>query len=209
MWSSRTFRTQLKKLQVSWLNPLWGHRSILIDSDSGVLQPYILVVMVTTASPFFACMQLRHKRSCWRFEKTFVLFKKVVVLALWSCASLHPHALWWRGTQFLSWCLDCWAGSERFASARFQLRSRRQRDLQVYPSIWKNSALLGKLGSLSVTWRTWDATQGATHFAVLTLCTLSSWWLLFETTFGKLFSVPQTFGFVFRNQWDSKHFQTR
>ena len=28
--------------------------------------------MVTAASPFFACMQLRDKRSCWRFEKTFV-----------------------------------------------------------------------------------------------------------------------------------------
>ena len=91
---------------------------------------------------------------------------KVVLLALWSCASLHPRALWWSCTQFLSWCLDCWAGSERFASARFQLRSRRQRGLEVYPSIWENSALLGKLGSLSVTWRTWDGTQGATPLAV-------------------------------------------
>ena len=71
--------------------------------------------------------------------------EKVVVLALWSCASLHPHALWWSCTQFLSWCLDCWAGSERFASALFQLRSGRQRGLEVYPSIWENSALLESL----------------------------------------------------------------
>ena len=110
--------------------------------------------------------------------------EKVVVLALWSCASLHPRALQCSCTQFLLWCLVCWAGSERFTSARFQLRSRRQRGLEVYLSIWQNSAFMGKLGSLSVTWRTWDATQEATHFAVLAPCTHSSWWLLFETIFG-------------------------
>ena len=57
----------------SKFNPLWGHRSISIDSDLGELQPYFLVVMVTVGSLFFACMQLRDKRCCWRFEKTFVL----------------------------------------------------------------------------------------------------------------------------------------
>ena len=123
--------------------------------------------------------------------------EKVVVLALWSCASLHPRALQWSCTQFLSWCLVCWAGSERLASAQFQLRSRRQRGLEVYLSIWENSAFPGKLRSLSVTGRTWEATQEATLFAVLALCTHSSWWLLFETTLGKLFSVPRTFGLVF------------
>ena len=56
-----------------WVNPLWGHRSVLIDSDLVELQLYFLVVLVTGASPFFACMQLREKRCCWRFEKTFVL----------------------------------------------------------------------------------------------------------------------------------------
>ena len=109
---------------------------------------------------------------------------------------------------FLSWCLVCWAGSERIASARFQLRSRRQRGLEVYLSNWTNSVLLGKLGSLSVTWRARHETLEGTHFAVLALCAHSSWWPLFETIFGKLFSVPRTFGFVFRDQWD-KHFQTR
>ena len=134
-----------------------------------------LVVMVTPASLFFACMQLRHKRCCWRFEKILHSAEKFVVLALWSCASLHPRVLQWSCTHFLSWCLVCWAGSERCASARFQLRSRRQRGLDIYLSIWENSALLGKLESLSVTRRTSDATQEARHFAVLSLCTHSSW----------------------------------
>ena len=48
-----------------------------IDSDLVELQPYFLVVMVTTASSFSAWMQLRDKRCCWRFEKTFVLQKKL------------------------------------------------------------------------------------------------------------------------------------
>ena len=33
--------------------------------------------MVTAALPFFACMQLRDKRCCWRFVKTFVPQKKL------------------------------------------------------------------------------------------------------------------------------------
>ena len=124
------------------VNPLWFHRSILIDSNLGALQPYFLVVMVT--------------------------------------AVLVPGS-------------GCWAGSQRFAITRFQLRSRRQRGLEVYLSIWENSALLGKLGSLSVTWRTknWDAVQEATHCAVLALGhgTHSSWWLLFATILLANFSV--------------------
>ena len=138
--------------------------------------------------------------------------EKVVILALWSCASLHPRALPWSCTQFLSWCLVCWAGSERFASARFQLRSRQQ---------------CGRFGHLSLdlielclAWEAWKFVSDVdlenlrcnagsnTQFAVLALCTHSSWWLLFETNFGKLFSVPRTFGFVFRDQSD-KSFQTR
>ena len=57
-------------LQWCVLNPLWGHRSISIDSDLGALQPYFFAVMVTPAPLFFACMQLNDKRSCWRFEKS-------------------------------------------------------------------------------------------------------------------------------------------
>ena len=123
--------------------------------------------------------------------------EKDVVLTLWICASLHPRALQWSCTQFLSWCPVCWAGSERFASSQVQLRSRQQRGLDVYLSIWEDCAMLEKLGSLSETWKTWDATQEATYFAVLALCAHSSCWLLFETIIGKLFSVPWTFGFVF------------
>ena len=69
------------------------------------------------------------------FWKDLRSIEKVVVFALWSCASLHHRALQWSCTQFLSRCLVCWAGSERFASARFQLRSRRQRarGLFIFP----------------------------------------------------------------------------
>ena len=73
--------------------------------------------------------------------------EKVVVLALWSCASLHPRVLQWSCTQFLSWCLVCWAGSERFASARFQLRSRRQRGLHGHLSF--------DLRELCLAWEAW------------------------------------------------------
>ena len=164
--------------------------------------------MVTPASPFFACMQLNDKRSCWRFEKKPSFCRKSCCFGPLKLGFPPSSRLQWSCTQFLSLCVVCWAGSERFASARFQLRSTRQCGLEVYLSIWENSAFLGKLGSLSVTWRTWEATQEATFSAVLALCTQSSWWHLFETTFGKLFSVPRTFGLVFRDQWD-KNFQTR
>ena len=66
---TKVVRKYLEIRQRENLNPLWGHRSISIDSDLGSLQPYFLVVMVTPASPFFACMQLNDKRSCWHFEK--------------------------------------------------------------------------------------------------------------------------------------------
>ena len=116
--------------------------------------------MVTVGSPFFACMQLRDKRCCWRW-KDLRSVEKVVVLTLRSCALLHPRALQWSCTQFLSWCLVCSAGSERFASARFQLRSGRQRGLDVYLSIWEDCALLGKLGSLSETWENLRCNAGS------------------------------------------------
>ena len=88
---------------------------------------------------------------------------------------------------FLRLCLVCWAGRQRFASIRFQLRSRRQCGLEVHLSTWENSAFPGELGSLSVTWRTWDATQEATHLVVLALCAHSSRLLLrrFLPNFGE------------------------
>ena len=88
-----------------WLNPLWGHRSISIDSDLGALQPYFLVVMVTAASPFFACMQLKDKRSCWHFEKTFVLQKK---LSFWPSEFTLPFIPAPCGEVVRSSCLGVW-----------------------------------------------------------------------------------------------------
>ena len=190
------------------LNPLWGHRSITIDSDLGALQPYFLVVMVTPASPFFACMQLKDKRSCWRFEKNLRSVEKVVVLALWSCASLHPRALQWSCTQFLSWCLVCWAGSEQFSSARFQLRSRRQRGLDNYLSIRENSAFLGKLGSLSATWRTWEATPGSNTLcgfaALYAFFLMSSLWDDFWQTFQSATNFWTCFSWSVRQKLSDK-----
>ena len=88
--------------------------------------------MVTAASPFFACMQLRDKRYCWRFEKTFALWKK---LLFWPTKISLTFILRCEVcTHFLSLCLVFRGGSERFGSARFQLRSTRQRGLQVYLS---------------------------------------------------------------------------
>ena len=86
-----------------------------------------------------------------------------------------------------------WASS----TARFQLRSGRQCGLEVCFSTWEKSALLGKLGSLSVTGRKWVGTQGITHSVDLLVCTHCSCSLLFETTFLKLFGVPWTSGFCF------------
>ena len=115
--------------------------------------------MVTTASPLIfsrACIWMTcdhvnalkkpsFRRKGWRFGLLKLRFPPSSRLQ-WSC------------TQLLPWCLVCWAGSERFASAWFPLRSRRQRGLKVYLSIWENASL-GKLGILSVTWRNWDAMQ--------------------------------------------------
>ena len=151
------------------------------------------------------------------FEKTFVLQKK---LSFWPSEvalpfPYDPRALQWSGTQFLSWCLVCLAGSERFASARFQLRSRRQRGLDVYLSIWVGGSGIKKtffiplppnLSELCLAWKAWKFVSdlenlschaGSSTLCGLALCTHSSSWLLFETIFGKLFSVPRNFGFFF------------
>ena len=78
------------------------------------------------------------------FWKDLRSVEKVVVLALWSCADLYPRAPQGSCTHFLSLCLVCWAGSERFASARFQLRSCRQRELDVYFLYLRELCLAGE-----------------------------------------------------------------
>ena len=61
--------------------------------------------MVTPASPFFACMQLNDKRSCWRFEKTFVLQKK---LSFWPSEVALPSILAPCSGVVRSSCLGVW-----------------------------------------------------------------------------------------------------
>ena len=88
-----------------FFNPLWGHRSISIDSDLGSLQPYFVVVMVTGASPFFAFMQLNDKRWCWRFEKTSVLQKR---LSFWPSEIALPSIPAPCSGVVFSSCLGVW-----------------------------------------------------------------------------------------------------
>ena len=120
-----------------------------------------------TASPFFACVQLKDKRCCWPFEKDL------------------------RSVKLLSWK---WTFSSTRTSCDLD-------DSVVWKSIFRRekSGLLGKLGSLSVTWRI-EMQRKELHSADLLVCTHCSCSFLFETTFGKLFSVLSTFGFVFHDQ---------
>ena len=141
----------------------------------------------------------------WKYLRSA---EKVLVLALWRCASLHPRNLQWSCTQFLSWCLVCWAGSERFASAQFQLRSRWQSGCT---SIFGLERTLPCWESLEVCQRPGDSLEmqrRKQHTLLFWPCVRIlpddfSLWLFFV----KFFSVPRTFGFVFRDQWD-KSFQT-
>ena len=141
--------------------------------------------------------RFRDKRSCWRFKTTVVLQKK---LPLWPYAVTLPFIPSPCSGVARSSCPGAWFAELKVNGLPPLDFSCDLDDSVVWRSILENSALPGKLGSLSVTWRAWDATQGATDFAVLAPCTHSSWWLLFETIFGKLCSVPRTFGFVFRDQ---------
>ena len=134
------------------VNPLWGHRSISIDSDLGALQPYFLVVMVTPASPFFACMQLNDKPLLrWRFEKPLssIPGEDVVLVNLWTLrfpTSLRPAERVVRSS-----CLERERElrpmeDERFASGgrtMFSILGRQCR-LQVYLSIWAELSLPGE-----------------------------------------------------------------
>ena len=89
-------------------------------------------------------MQLRDKRYCWLFEKTFVLLKK---LSFWPFEVALPF-MQWSCTQFLSWCLVCWAGSERFASAQYS--SCDLDDSVVWTSLFRSERTLPCWRSLEV-----------------------------------------------------------
>ena len=200
------------KYEVWSMKPLWGHRSISIDSDFGPLQPYFLVVMVTVKSPFIACMQLRDNRSrdavdalkrpsfcrkSWRFEPPKLRFPSSArpTVELYAVLVLVSGLLSWE-----------WTVCQRSTPAAFQ-----------------KTAWFGRLSfdlrGLCLAGEGWKFVRDLDNLRCNagrnTLCgfgaidgTYSSWWLLFETIFGKPFSVPRTFGFVFRDQWE-KSFQTR
>ena len=164
---------------------------------------------------FFACMQLRDKKSCWHFEKTFVLKKKLLFWPSEVALAFIPAPC---SGVVRSSCLGVWF-AELDVNSLPPLEAscsiiNRQRGLgrSIFRSgRWENSAFFGKRAPLSVTWRTWYAMRDATYCTVLALCTHSTKlndFFLRRCMSGKLFSVPWIFGFVFRDQWD-KNFQTR
>ena len=129
------------------INPLCGHRSISIDSDLGALQPYFLVVMVTAASPFYAWMQLRDKRSRWRFEKTFILQKK---LSFWPSAVALPFIPAPCSGVVRSSCLGVWFAALEVNGLPALDSSCDLDDSVVWTSIFRSERTLPCLGSLEV-----------------------------------------------------------
>ena len=149
-------------------------------------------------------MQLNDMRSCLRFEKNLRSVEKVCVLALWSCASLHPRAC---SGVVRSSCLGVWF-AELEVNGLPALDSRCDLDDSVVWRSFFRSERMPHWGSLEFCQWPRELEMQCRKENSSALCTHSSWWLLFETTFCKLFSVPSTFEFVFRNQWD-KYFKTR
>ena len=135
------------KYEVWSMNPLWGHRSISIDSDFGPLQPYFLVVMVTVKSPFFACMQLRDNRCCWRFEKTFVLQKK---LAFWPSEVALPFIRMPCSGIVRSSCLGVWFAELGVNGLPTLDSSCVPDDSVVWTSIFRSERTVPCWGSLEV-----------------------------------------------------------
>ena len=128
-------------------NPLWGHRSISIDSDLGALQPYFLVVMVTAGSPFFACMQLRDKQCCWRFEKTFVPQKK---LSFWPSEVALPFIPSSCSGVVRSSCPGVWFAELGVNGLPALDSSCDQDDSVVWTSIFRSERTVPCWGSLEV-----------------------------------------------------------
>ena len=124
-----------------------GYEGLGSRLDLGALQPYFLVVMVTAASPFLACMQLRHKRCCWRFEKTFVLLKK---LSFWPSEVALPFiAVPCNGVVRTS-CLGVWFAELQVNGLPALHSSCDLDDSVVWTSIFRAERTLPCLGSLEV-----------------------------------------------------------
>ena len=152
--------------------------------------------MVTAASQFFACMQLRHKRCCWRFEKTFVRNKK---LSFWPSEVALPFILAPYSAAVRSSCLGVWFAELEVNGLQALDSSCDLDDIVVWTSVFQSERSLPCLGSLEVC--QWP---GELEMQRRKLQTLQFWRYVrillkasFEMIFGKLFSVPRTFGFLF------------
>ena len=122
------------------VNTMWGHRSISIDSNLGALQ-HFFVFMVTPASPFFACMQLKDKR---RFEKTFVLQKN---LSLWTSEVALPFIPAPCSGVVRSYCLGVWFGKLEVNGLPDLQSSCHPDDSVVWRSIFRSERTLPCWGS--------------------------------------------------------------
>ena len=147
IFSDFKLQWRVANVVVELFNPLWGHQSISIDSDLSALQPYFLVVMVTAASPFFVCMQLRDKRSCWRFEKTFVLQKQ---LSFWPSEVALPFIPAPCGEVVRSSCLGVWIVELEVTGLPALDSSCDLDDSMVWKSILRSERTLPCWGSLEV-----------------------------------------------------------
>ena len=103
--------------------------------------------MVTPASPFFACMQLNDKRSCWRFEKTFVLQKK---LSFWPSEVALPSILAPCSGVVRSSCLGVWFAELEVNGLPALDSSCDLDDSVVSTSIFRSERTLPSWGSLEV-----------------------------------------------------------
>ena len=195
-------------LKFHHFNPLWGHRSISINSDFGALQAYFLVVMVTAASPLFACVQLRGKRNCWSFEKTFARWKK---LLLWPSEVALPFITAPCSGVVRSFCLCVWCAELEVNGLPALGSSCDLDDSVVWTSIFRSERTLPCLESLEV-----FPLPGELEMQRRKHHTLRFWRyvrilpddLYLRWFFLQTFQCATDFGFVFRDQWD-KHFQTR
>ena len=188
-------------------NALWGHGSILIDSDLGALQPYFFIVTVTAASPFFACMQLRDKRCCWRFEKTFFLQKK---LSFWPSEVALPFIpAPCSGVVHSSW-LDVWLAEMEVNGLPALDSSCDLDDSVVWTSVFRSerTRLAGEAWKFVSDLENLKCNAGSN-----TLCGFGAMYAFFMMTsfwddFWQTFQWASNFWICFRDQWD-KSFQTR
>ena len=103
--------------------------------------------MVTAASPFFACMQLRDKRPCWCFENTFVPQKK---LSFWPSEVALPFIPAPCDEVVRSSCLGVWIVELEVNSLPALDSSCDLDDSVVWKSILRSERTLPCWGSLEV-----------------------------------------------------------